>query len=387
LMGKEALEESNKEAADKLLKQYVETNKEFAEYDAKRRAAYPLQIQLSSEYSGGRVILNGRFVAQLLPFCVLIVLSVVVLLGFQQNAYQQQLSSLLSDSHDEQDRELRIARGQFFAGIVQGRSSTFSKYYVLSPERLATGTLFLFSLTLFVSVLFAYISKITNLTDSVFFSYPCAVLGAVFVLTFWLSRTRRQYAQFYRPVVRVTQTSHRIAMFRRTHWLTIFLAVVGFVSLVLPWAKGPGFSGNLLRGFRFLHRQPILNQVGDVIFVPIDPSLFLEIRIQVAVALLFLLICGLSGGLGLRGNELLSTPFHRAQKMLAILVLFLSLNYMLYMAILESGSELEDNPFLPQWFSNAHGMPMNFYDPSYGFLIFLACCFGLIWLTLRRVSD
>jgi hypothetical protein len=185
-------------------------------------------------------------------------------------------------------------------------------------------------------------------------------------------------------------------MFRRSHWLKIFLAVVGFVSLVLPWANGPGFSGHFLRGFRFLLRQPILNQVGDVIFVSIDPSIFLEIRIQVTFALLFLLVCGLSGGRGLRGNELFSTPFRRAQKMLAILVLFLSLNYLLYMAILEGGSELEDNPFLTKWFSKAYGMPMNVYDPSYGFLIFLACCFGLIWLTFReqrssihrgRVSD
>jgi hypothetical protein len=370
LMGSEALEESNKEAADKLLKQYVETNKVFAEYDAKRRAAYPLQIQLSSEYSGGHVILNGRFVAQLLPFCVLIVLSVVVLLGFQQKVYQHQLSSLLSESHDEQDRELRIARGQFFAGIVQGRSSTISSYLVLSPERLATGTLYLFSLTLFFCVLFAYISKLVNLTDSVFFSYPCAVLVAVFVLTFWLSRTRRHYTQFYRPMARVTQVGHRIAMLRRTHWLKIVLVVVGIVSLVLPWASGPGFHGNFLRGFRFLLRQPILNQVGDVIFVPIDPSIFLEIRIQVAVALLFLLVCGLSGGLELRGNKWHSTPFQKAQKMLAILVLFLSMNYLLYMAILESGGVLEDNPFLSQWVSKAHGMPMSLYDPSYGFVIF-----------------
>jgi hypothetical protein len=35
----------------------------------------------------------------------------------------------------------------------------------------------------------------------------------------------------------------------------------------------------------------------------------------------------------------------------------------------------------------AIGFPLSFYDPSYGFILFLICCFVLIRFSLGRYSD
>jgi hypothetical protein len=374
-----------KDAAEKLLQKYIATKKRLAEYDEKRRAAYPLQIQLSSEYSGSSVILNGQFVAKLIPFCVLIVLTIVILLGFQQAAYKQQLVFLLGDDNaTATDRLLRLARGQFFAGVTKGRTS-FSRHLILTPERLAMGSLYVLLFAVFSAVLFAYIATIINLTDSIFVSYPFAVYAAAFVLGCLSLRTRGSYLECFRA----RNVAPRVNLIRRPRtiraWVVV-LAAIGFFTLLLPWASSTG-SIPSLRGFEFLFPQHTIAQFGPVLMYSLDPRTFLEVRFQVWIALLFLLISALHGVHPFSGNLFVARALRKARAWLAILVLFLSLNYLIYMAILEYGGELEDNPLLSHLFSNDQGYPMNFYNPAYGFLIFLACCFILIWLSLRRRTD
>ena len=376
LMASQATSESNKTVADKLLKQYVAKKFEFAEYDEKRRAAYPLQIQVSSEISGSNIILNGQFVAMLLPFCVLLVLSVIILLGFQQASYKQRLVSLLASRRDGSDRALRIARGQFFAGIIQDRDSIFSKVLVLSPERLATGSLYILLVALFAVDVFLYIANIIDLTNSIFFSYPFLVYSVVFVLGFLLLRTRRFYLERPRPVAGFGPS-------RGTRWLEGTLAVVGISSFILPWASGEGSIAPLW-GFRLLLRQHSIRQIGDIVTHPLAPGLFFEVRIQMILALLFLVICSFNSIFRFSRNRWLKRGLQNVQQLTAILILFLSLNFLIYIAILESGRFLEDNPFLAHFYEHEQGYPMSFYNPTYGFILFLVCAFGLIWLSLRE---
>ena len=104
--------------ADRIMELYNRQKKILDEYDTKRHEAFPLQIQLSPEYSGSSVVLNGQFAATLLPFCALIIFSIVLVLGFQQASYKRQLESLLPVGNAESsDRIMKIARGQFFAGL------------------------------------------------------------------------------------------------------------------------------------------------------------------------------------------------------------------------------------------------------------------------------
>ncbi len=381
LIASQDLAETNKDAADKLLKQYTEKQSELAEYDAKRRAAYPLQMQLSSEYSGSNIVLNGRLVAEILPFGVMLVVSLVVLLGFQQASYKRQLVSHLNDSTQ---RALGNARAQFFAGVVQPNSgSILQRLLTISPEGLAVVSLYVLLLIAFVAVLFVYVADIIDLTNSIFLSYPFAVYTAAFLLSGLLFRMRRIYLEQSEEVAglntrfKTIETPHRM---RR--WEGIF-ASVGILSFFLPWASGEG-SVAPLWGFRLLLRQPIIRQILGVASYPLDLKILFEVRIQLVCALLFLLTAGLNAAVDFSKHLSVAKALQRAQKLLALLVLFFSLNFLLYMGILESGGELADNPFLAKLFDKSFGYPMSTYNPTYGFILFLACCAGLIWISLRR---
>jgi hypothetical protein len=380
LMGSRAVADTDKVASDKLLKQYVAKKTELAEYDTKRRAAYPLQMQLSSEYSGSNIVLNGRFVAEFLPFCVMIVLALVLILGFQQQCYKQQLVSLLEDS-DDRNRPLNEARSQFFAGVVpRPKDAHFSAYFVISPERLAIGSLYVFVLVSSCAVVFAYVADIIDLTNSMFLSYPFAVYSAAFVLSCLLLRMRRIYQDQGRPAGFISPDNQSSSQTIR--WSERVLVAIAALSIFLPWASGEGSIAPLW-GFRLLLKQTIVRQVGTFVQYPLDLGILLEVRIQLILALLFLLVSGLNSTEAFSKHESIAPVLRDVQKWLAFVVLFLSLNFLMYIGILESGAELADNPFLSKFFSLTQGYPMSFYNPAYGLLIFIGCCFGLIWLCLR----
>ncbi|MGO9591857.1 MAG: hypothetical protein ACLP3K_17650 [Candidatus Acidiferrales bacterium] len=385
LTASRAMEGANKDAVQKLLDRYLAKQKEFSDYDRERDGAYPLQLRLSSEYSGSDITLNGRFVAKLLPFCILVVLAIVVVLGFQQTSYRKHLFSLLSDGHGGDDRILGIARGQFFT-LAEERGVSFLSWSILSPEKLAVGSLYLLLAVLFSAVLFDYVARIVNLTNSTLLSYPTAVLGAAFGLACLLIRTRNVYARQYSSAQRFSTGNEARERSKISRWLPPVMAAVGFLSLLLPWAVTGG-SLAPLKGYNFVLPQRILWQVGQVTkYYPLDPGVFAEVRAQVALALLFVLVSG-AAPLWFRANSILCKVLRKTRTFLAVLVLFLSVNYLMYMGILESGSLLDDNPFLSHLFNSEQGYPMSVYNPAYGFLIFLASCSILIWFSIRRSRD
>ncbi len=375
-------DETTREGATKILKMYNEQKQILDEYDTKRHDAFPLQVQLSPEYSGSRIVLNGQFAATLLPFCALIVFSIVLVLGFQQVSYKRQLESSLPPTGyaDALDRATRIARGQFFAGLDTG--SHFASWGLISPETLTIGCLYLlFGVALF-SVVVSVISDLVHLTDSVLMSYPAALLALAFTLALFLSKTRRRYAQLFpRPsATRERRTRWSFVMF---HWKEAALAVVGLISLLFPWARGIAS----LRGYNFILRQHGTAQLAGLVSFPIDPKLFLELRAQMVVAVAFVLVCGIHAVLSVRQYRLSATLLARVQYPLAVVVFFLILNYLSYMGILQYGDNFAANPW-PSLMSivtsdaRAYGLPMLFFDPAYGFIVFVASCLGLIWLSI-----
>jgi hypothetical protein len=386
LMGWQALSENEatKEGAKKILQQYGETKHILDEYDTKRRDAFPLQVQLSSEYSGGNIVLNGQFAAKLLPFCVLFVFSIVVVLGLQQAAYSQQLISLLPKaSANNSDRALRLARGQLFAAFIPGTDSRFSNWTVLSPATLAIGSLYVLFVVSFFSVVLSVISDLVHLTDSVLFSYPSALLAVAFVLALLLARTRQRYEELY-PRPHLARERKTRWAFVTLHWREAALSVVGLLSLALPWTRG--FAS--LRGYNFIIKQHGAAQPGGVVSFPVDPTIFLEVRFQVVFAVIFLLFSGAHAVTSIRQNRAGTGVLAKVQYFMAIAVLFFSIDYLIYMGILQYGVDFADNPMLSIFAfltTNTHeyGNPMNAYDPAYGFVIFLLSCFGLIWLSIR----
>jgi len=370
-----------------LSQRYKDKLKQFAEYDAKRRTAYRLDIQLSSQYSSGNIVVNALSVAEVVPFCILVLLAIVLLLGFQQASYKSQLQTLLANS--KEDSALASARSQFFVWPPSLTRSRATDCLVLSPDGMAMLALFAAILYLLGGVLSAFIPNVAHLTESIFFNYVFVLYSAAFVITCLLIVSRRFYLRPTPPFVpSVVGNDNREQSRGWQQWLMVALALIGFGSLLLPWARGLG-SIPALDGYQFLVKQDLVREFGDVRQYPIDPRLFRAMRVQVAIALLFLLVCGVDAALWDRLAASVARAGRGIRAMLGVATLFLCLNFLLYMGILEYQSEvgtpwLFTNVFSQALLEHSTSYSIVFYDPAYGFLIFLACCLVLVWLSLRR---
>lgn len=345
---------------------YSARPKEFQDYDADRRAAYRLEIQLSSTYSASSVEANSLSVAEAVPFCVFIALAAYFVLGFQQANYQAQLRVLhKADNGDKSDMPLKRAQAQFCTGTPRDPGSAFIESLVLSPERIATGTLLVGAVILLVAVVSAFILDLVHLTDSIFYSYPFALYASASVLSTLLVLTRRFY--FTSKRAGRDLISPRLAEKQSTfaRWLSVGLVAFGFLCLFFPWATDSG-GGDSYKGYDFA-----LSLYGEWVFS--------EIRIHIGVALIFLLVCGVHALFFWRARGKLGKMLLNGQRALAAGTLFLGINYLIYMAILEYESIIPTH-----WpMDLTDSSPMIEVNPSYGFWMFLTCCLVLVWLSLK----
>ncbi len=378
----------------------------FSAYDSERRSAYRLQIHLSSEYSSGSVELNALSVAELLPFCILLILTIYFVLGFQETAYRTHLRSLLEiKPADEGGSKLSVASTQFFVGPSLTDHSSLARYFVVSPDRLATLTLLVVVFVLLFKVISVFIFNLIHLTDTIFESYPFALYAAAFAVICVLMFTRQAYfasdpahgrPPFARGLVFLRQLPTRLLVNLEHGWPRLFrwtpagLAIVGFISLVLPWAYSS--DGDLYAGLEF-----ILNQSPEVLpgtagfqWYDINPRVFSEMRLHLVVALLLLLTCGLYCGF-FRSSGKVARILRKTLTSLAYLAIFLSLDFVMYLGILQYQSDTPSSwpmDLMPlQGTSIGRGKPMVFYNPTFVFWVFFACCLVSAWFALSSKRN
>jgi hypothetical protein len=122
---------------------------------------------------------------------------------------------------------------------------------------------------------------------------------------------------------------------------------------------------------------------------PLDPSLFVEVRVQLFIVAMFLVAVLLVPAFRKAGKGV-RTAFSRAHQLLAFLTLFLILNYLLYMGSLEYLS-MSDADFSAAWLMGVMnrdaGYTLSSYDPAYGFVIFVCCCLALCCFSLLAVES
>jgi hypothetical protein len=369
-------------------KSYFDMQAFFSEYDSKRRSSYDFRFQLSSDISSGEMFANGLTVAEIIPFVILLVSAVVIILGFQQEAYKARLIAFTHGGGSE--TALALARTQFFtfSTFAARQNARRVKWPVLSAERLiiwglASGV----AITAF-GVLSAFAENVIHLTDSILFSYTSNLYGFAFLLGFWLVYTRRLYRETLEFRVGGTETESSRPSFRPAAELCLVAAALA--SLMLPWASPSGALPSL-RGYFFVFRQQAKPGFGGVGIFAVDPRLFSELQWQLAIALAFVLLCGVEVFLG-RVPEPVRRWVHALRAMLAVLTLFYALNLLLYMGILEyeairGTSWGMQNMIFGSLAGRGIGLPLDIYDPSYGFFLFLAASFGLIWLSIRDASG
>lgn len=359
---------------------YDKKKRNFAEYDSDRRDAYSLQIELSS-IATSTVTVNALSVAEIAPFVALIAFSLAVLWGFQQKLFRSELAVLIGRSGD--NASLAVASTQFFA---VPRAIT-SHWFFLSPERLAIWALTGLAIFSLFGVLTAFIVNVIHLTDSILVSYTSLLFGATFALASLLIATRRSL----RLLSATPTTRHDQGRSGWLVWLEGAAVGTAFTSLFLPWTIEFGRIPTL-HGYQFVVRQTSLTLLSGLSSYPIAPKLYRQLWPQVDIALLFVVICAVHL-VARSGKWVRMVLFAKIRAAFALIVLYLSLNFLLYMGVLEyealTGStwDFVNQLSLANVTTGATGLPMTFYDPSYGFIAFLFACFVLVWFSIDAYLD
>ena len=343
-----------------------------------------MQIQLSSVFGGQSIVVNALLVAELAPVITLIILSVVTILGFQEKALKHQLKALV-EAEGLNTLPTALARTSFFVMPLILKEKNKKVWLLLSAERLTLWSLAVAVLISLAGMMSRFVVNLIHLTDSVLFNYASAVLLVTFILSLWLMQTRKFYLGDWGMHFEQAKPSEvKRKSFKPK---AIALLSLGLASLFCPWTTSMHGS---LPGSYFLIRQTLIPHTiphaADT--VPIEPKLYAELRIQIWIAIAFLCV------------SLLLAFWHSAsfwrkvgrvsQIALGVITIFLSLNLVLYMAILEYESEGAvswsfQNALMSATFGTERlGLPLEFYNPSYGLIVFMTCCLAMFWYSVKN---
>jgi hypothetical protein len=377
---------------DYIAKAVDEKKKAFADYDAQRHAAYHLDIQLSSGYSSSTIIVNALTIAKTIPFCIFAIWAVVLILDFQQSAYKRQLRVLVRKKTGNDLSEV-MTETQFFAAPLDRDPSRPEKYLAMSPVDLAiVGGLGVALILLTVRIVSSFLLNLVQLTDSIVSGYPFALYVSLILLVGVIIITHKSYAEFFEPKSEDKKYNSAWQPSRASKWLTLIAALTACISIAFPWVtEGTGY-GKFFRGFEFLLAQRPTGKLLNYTTYAFSPAIFRDVRIQITIALAFLAVCLLDALVGFSRTKRLALPLplHQVRRLLAACVFVLSTYYVWYMAFLQYKS-VHWVPWLDkagyQGPPGAKGYSMLWYNPAYGFWIFLLCCWFLIWLSLATKTK
>jgi hypothetical protein len=371
----------------KLRELYKKGQDEMTAYDARRAAAYSIQIQLPAEFPSTNVKVNVLTVARFGLFFALVVFFLVVLWGFQQDAYRRRIEAL----SDGEGGQARLSLSQFFAAY-SSRKSGFLRYFIISPEKVAVLLLWITVGGLFISVFLSLVGSLgaVHLTDSIFLNYPFALYATAFFLSCVLVVNRTWYKTTSGQTATHACNHRRMRFFR---WLCLGLAAIAFTSLFLPWLTFDDFGKT--RGYHLLLKQYPVSEFGAYKFYSIDPHIFRELKFQLILAFTFILICVVNGFIlrRIRTRWAIRT-LRYAERFIAGIVLFLAFNLLFYMGILEYETEVIGQTsavgmgaFVRGLEVHERGLQLDAYNPGYGFIIFLICCLLIIWISFRNKKE
>jgi hypothetical protein len=182
----------------KHVREFLDHLRQFDDYDWNRRQAY--RIELSLPYTKGAVPLNGSLISDAWPFCMLLVLSVAVALGFRQSCYEIQLSALIKEEKQPKLFGRDSALAEFLAGDISevkhdGRTVfLYNRPIGLFPEVITSGVLFAAVSILSLNLLTDYSPQFTERGYEVFGDYYYMGLYAFSVVLFLLLlKTRKMW--------------------------------------------------------------------------------------------------------------------------------------------------------------------------------------------------
>ncbi len=381
---------------------YRTVQAELEAYDRKRREAF--LVELSLPYLVTRVSVNALAVADIWPVCVLVILVVVALLRSQQHCYEVILSSCVGARRDSRERARVLARSEFYAGTLRAHNEHGEVTWLYErPLTVLPATLFLDALLVAIvlaslAMLGRYDPTAHHPTQSIIFSYYsllwCLLVAAT--AAGWMAH--KYYMQRLADALGGRVESQRLFWLRASlrRWATRMVrtfgvadrllgivSIVALSTLAMPWVQPL-----VIRGYKFLWRQtPIsVTSTADttIVLLPIDPRIFFEMRLHVAVACVFLLACALRWLVPTRWN-VVKRASSVIERYLAYVVLFAAGNFFLYELVVWYQAVMTDlaQPVMDLLLgpggdiSAPRGLPLALYSPTVYFGVFSVCLIAL----------
>jgi len=368
----------------------------FADYDIKRDEAFRLDLKLSSGYSENSIEANALSVAACIPFVVSGLLILYFMLGHQEAAWRSELLLQLKRLGSEvgSSPDLFASKSQHFVSPRDSTGGIRPPSFLYSPDKFATTVLLVSASYLLFRVTGEFASELTNITDSIFWSYPFWLYTMAFSAVLMLIASQRHYAatvpkKWSDQLIIVPDTStgshHRSLGLRKIVALigrpmTVVLVAVGFGSIFFPMAWRD--LGGPIYGYEWLLFHDPSDRLIGVAGQAMNLTLFREVRIEIVAALIFLALCLLSSFEVVLPWPRLRRTISKLRFLGAIVVAFLSINYLIFMAILDD----EAFNLLLRREDQSQGT-MIWYHPGSAYWVFTTVCMVLSALTLGRLDG
>ncbi len=350
-----------------------------------RENAYNLDFGIP--YLKSSVLINVLLLMDLWPILLLCSLATVFAISMRQRAYEIVLSKIIREAGGANERAIQSAFTGYLAGelrteVLAGkRVSVYIPSLILLPEPFITTCLFLALLYFSARMPGTNMPSMFQLSSTIV-GYHTVVMCVGALLVLILFKTKSYYAS---EVQRATgtrvlgwlglKTARYVRAFKSLcsrpnvrHAGTRILGITTLGSLFLPWVGNWGTFGFQL----FLAQSPI-SQSGKLTFYRMDPTILGEVRLQLAVAIAFVMLM-LFGGTFRR----YAIKVRRISYYLSIAILLMIANFLIYLVVLDYTQQRElVNAVFSMMFNpagpveGARGLPLVLQYPMYGFFLFI----------------
>ena len=346
------------------------------------------------------IVLNALLVIDLWPVILILSLALVAGVAFRQRAFEIIQSSIIQDSPNAKEKAIQSASTGFTVGTIttkpsaEGTVSIFRRPFILLPEQFLTICLMGAVVYMSLNIPQTQLPSRIMMSSSVFGYHTILVILSI-MLSVLLARTKRYFdcqvtavigTRTFTPLSlavntitgRITKIANR-PMISRV--VVIVASLVALASLILPWTY-PWRT----HGYAFLLRQIPL--VPSSTLYRIDPGVFLEMRLQLAVVIAFLCVA-ITRQLVIKFRH--SATYAVILRGYGLLVLALIANMMTFFAFMYYWRDRETFRAVTEMiFGNGtlleapRGMPLLAQVPMYGFYLFLASLFTVCLFAVVR---
>lgn len=377
-------------------------------FDIERRNAF--NIDLSPPYVKQTFTINAIDLANLCPFVMMTMLTILLTLRLRQNAYEVVLAATFLDGRPHPSEQARLhALAEFRAGTLTMRESLKGRVWVY--ERPFAKFVELPIALAFVALILWYSARLLFLagsalaaTHSVFFNYYGYMFTAAVAGLIILRKTSSHYTSHLRsilggPVVgllsynltRISLSAEapspglaRAASFRGR--LVAFGGIIALLCPIFPWMTRSPFAGQF-HGYDFLRFYPPFSgthppQKSLEIIYTLDPHIFAEFKWLLVFSLVFVVFSIVASQSWLWRKDT-TVHLRNIRRLLSYSLFVLAgylICYLLGLNFLQSNSEIaQTNAILGMTFEGTHqlatgGLPLLFYNPSPAFWVFFAAC-------------